>query len=1056
MNGAIAWMTRNPVASNLLMLTILFVGATSVLQVKQQTFPETSLDAVQIRVEYPGAGPDEIEQSILLRVEEQIAGVEGIRRVTSTAAENVGIVTAQLRTGADPAGALNEIKSEIDGLTNLPEGAGRPEVSELKSLSRALQLALYGNASEGSLKEMAERIKDDLTATDDVSFVEITGVRPYEISIEVDPVRLQSLGLSIPQVAQIVRRASMDLPGGSLQTSAEEILVRTEGQNYTQRDFEEIVVIGRPDGTQILLRDIAVVNDGFEDVDLVTRFNGERSAMIEVYRSADERVLDVVDATKTYIAEELVPSLPEGLAIEVWQDESKVLASRLNLLVRNAIMGLLLVIVALALFLNARLAFWASFGILTSFIGAFGLMLLLDVSVNVISVFGFILALGIVVDDAIVVGENIASEQDQGGDPVEATVQGVTRVMRPVIFAVLTTITAFAPLLFMPGPLGNLVGDIPTIVIIVLLISVVESLLILPKHLTHRSHKPGTPAGRALEWAQHAVDRGLRRFIDGPLDRAVRFAITQYGIVLATAVSLFVIMAGLVSSGTIKTIFFPAVEGDMITAVLELAPGTPTEQTVEAVAVLEQAGRETAAELQATLDNDHPPLVTNMFVRVGMASGAEGGPVGSGGSGVFQSHVAEVRIELVDAELRDLSSKVFEDAWRARVGEIPGARSLSFASEAFTLGKAVQVDLSADDPVALEQSVEDLKRELGTFAGVFDIADDLEDGKAELRFDLLPAATTLGLTLEDLARQVRAGYFGEEALRIQRGRDEVAVFVRLPEDDRNGLGDLADFQILTPKGTYVPLFEVARVTRGIAPVSITRRDGRRVVSVTAEIDETVATSGEVNAQLQAEVIPAIQQRYPGLEASFEGEQAEQAEAYDTLWRLGPIALFLIYCLLAIPFGSYVQPLVIMSAIPFGLLGALLGHLVFGIPLSIQSIFGIVGLSGVVVNDSMVLVDFINEQRRAGSPVHQAVLDGAKLRFRPILLTTITTFLGITPLMLEQSVQAQFLIPMAVSLGFGVLFATVITMLLVPSLLLWQHDLAAWVRNRSMQLSRTEA
>ncbi|MFT5143693.1 MAG: multidrug efflux pump subunit AcrB [Rhodothermales bacterium] len=1040
-------MARNKVAANLLMLVILFSGFLALKNIKQQTFPEASLDAIQVRVTYLGAAPEEIEQSVNQRIEEQIEAVEGVRRVTSVASEGVGIITAQLQVGTNASRALDDVKAQVDRITTLPVGAEKPEVQELTALSSVLQIALYGDVPERTLKELSEQIKDDLTKTDAISFVRLSGLRPYEISIEVDRASLERYGLSLPQVAAAVRQASLDLPGGRVETNDQEILLRTKGQNYRQRDFEEIVVLSRADGTRIRLGQIGTVRDDFQDVDLVTRFNGQPASFIKIFRTADERALDIVDAAKAYITNELEPSLPEGMAVGIWQDESRILRSRLELLIRNGIMGLILVVIALTLFLNTRLAFWTSVGIFVSFIGVFGLMILLDVSVNVLSLFGFILAIGIVVDDAIVVGENIASEQAKGGDPEEAAIRGVKRVSGPVIFAVLTTMAAFTPLLLVPGSIGKLLGDIPMIVILVLFISLIEVLFILPNHLSHRPHPHKSRVARFIDRVQQAVNRGLNRFVEGPLDSAVRFSIRRYGVVIATAFALLIISFGFVRGGYIKFSFFPQIEGDIVTARLELQPGTPGARTLSVTDFLEKSARDIARELEQDLAPDHPPLIKNVFVSVGEQPSLQGGPSATGSQGIFNSHVAEVSIELPEAETRDLASRVFEEAWRARVGEVTGAKTLTFTSQVIQLGSAVQAEMSSPDPEELDGAVDALKAELATFAGVFDVADDQEAGKQELQLDIKPEARTLGLTLDDMARQVRAAYFGEEALRVQRGRDEVRVYVRLPKDERDAIGDIAQYRIRTPSGGYVPLFEVAEVRTGSAPTAINRKDGRRIVAVTADVNTDVVAADEVIGQLEAEVIPAIQQRFPGVEVSFEGEQAEQADTVEALAIFFPLALFAIYCLLAVPFGSYIQPLIIMIAIPFGLIGALVGHLLFGLALGLLSIFGIVGLSGVVVNDSLVLVDFINEQRRNGKPMSEAILIGAKVRFRPIFLTTLTTFLGILPLILERSVQAQFLVPMAVSLGFGILFATTIILLLVPALTMWQYEATNWFKER---------
>ncbi|MEM1125817.1 MAG: efflux RND transporter permease subunit [Bacteroidota bacterium] len=1041
MTHLIRWMATNRVAANLLMLTLLCVGLASVFGVKQQTFPDITLDAVQVRVEYPGATPEEVEASVVQRVEDRIEGIEGIDQITSVASENVGTVTAELQRGAETTRVLEDIKAEVDRITTFPAEAEKPEVRALVAPSGVLKIALYGEAPERTLKELAERVKDDLTATDEISLVEVQGARPYEVSIEVSEATLQAYNLTLLDVATTVRRASLDLPGGSVETSGEDILIRTKAQNYSQQDFEEILLVSRSDGTQIRLGDVATVKDAFQDTDRLTRFNGQAAVFVHVSRTGDERTLDVADRVRTYLEEDLAPVLPAGLSYGIWQDESQVLGSRISLLMRNGLQGLILVVFALMLFLNTRLALWTSVGLFISFMGTFGLMVWLDVSVNMLSLFGFILAIGIVVDDAIVVGENIVAEGERGATPLAAAIQGTSRVAAPVTFAVLTTMAAFTPLLLVPGTMGKLVRDVPTIVIGVLVLSLIEVFFILPKHLSHATRSPRGPLGQGLSRAQAAVTRGLHRFVNGPLERSVRFSVQRYGLVLATAVALLTISLGVVLSGHIKFSFFPQIEGDAVRAQIELAPGSPVAQTQAVTARVEAAGQEVAGRLQETLAADHPPLIKNVFVRIGEASSQGGGA--AAGSG--QAHMAEVSIELVGAEERGVSSRVFEEAWRAELGEIPEARRLTIASEAVQFGSPVEVELSADDPAVLRAGVEALKTELRTFTGVLDVADDQEGGKRELQLDLRPHARALGLTVEDLARQVRAAYFGEEALRVQRGSEEVRVYVRLPEDERDALGDLNQYRIRTPQGGAVPLYEVATVDVGTGPASVKRRHGRSVVAVTANVDAAVVTGSEVTAKLTADVIPQLQDTYPGLVVRIEGEQREQTETLGALAVSFSLALFLIYVLLAIPLGSYVQPFIIMAAVPFGIIGALIGHLLFGLQLGMMSIFGLIGLSGVVINDSLVLVDFINEKRREGLPMTEAIVQGTKVRFRPILLTTVTTFLGILPLILERSVQAQFLIPMAVSLGFGILFTTVVILMLVPALATLQHDLVGAIQ-----------
>ena len=1051
MNRAIDWMARNGVAANLLMALLIVAGAFGAFTTVQEVFPEFSLDAVQVRVEFPGGSPEEIEESIVQRIEDRIEGIEGIDRITATAAENFGIVTAELTRTADAARARSDIKQEVDRITAFPEETEEPVVQELTNRRQALQVAIYGDVSERVLKEAAKRIKDELTSYPNLSYIEIDGVRDYEISVEVSRDALRAYDLTLPQVASLVRQGSLDLPGGEVETDEEQITIRTEGQNYTQQDFEDIVLLSRSDGTKVRLGDVATVEDGFEDSELITRFNDQPAAFLKIFRTGDEQVLQIVEQVREHLDAEVRPSLPAGMSVAIWQNDAENLQSRLDLLIDNGLLGLFLVIVALGLFLNPRLAFWTSVGILLSFIGTFAVMIWLGVSINLISLFGFILSIGIVVDDAIVVGENIFAEREAGKPPLQAAIDGTKRVGVPVIFAVLTTCAAFAPLLFVSGTLGKFLGDIPTIVITVLLLSLVEVLFILPYHLSEVvSEEEDEPSANAVaRWlreAREGVATQLRRFIEGPLERALQFATRSYGIVICAGVAALLLIGGLVGGGYVRFSFLPEVEGELVTAQLEMPVGTAAAQTARVTDYLERTGRETARELQAGLPEGHPDILRNTFVSVGRQPQANSGPDQSGTS-LVQASVAEVSFELIDPGEREVSAAAFEETWREKSGSLPSVRSLNFTSNVVQLGEPVSVELSAQSNEQLDAAVSALQDSLRQYGGVFDVKSDQQQGRREVELQMKPAARTLGLTLSDIAQQVRAAFFGAEAYRLQRGQDEVRVFARLPDDQRNALADINEYRIRTPSGSEVPLEEVAVATIGSGPAQINRRDGRRVITVTADVNEQIVTGQEVVSSLGATVLPSMQRVFPQMEYTFQGEQRQQREALGSLLIGFSIALFVIYALLAIPFRSYLQPLVIMSTIPFGWIGAILGHLLFNLPLGLLSIFGIVGLSGVIVNDALVMLDFANERRASGTKWADALVDAGKARFRPILLTSLTTFLGVFPIIIETSVQAQFLIPMAVSLGLGILFGTGVLMMIVPALAMLQRDLTAWVQTR---------
>jgi multidrug efflux pump subunit AcrB len=1047
MKAAVTYMAKNGVASNLLLVFLFAWGLVSLTSLVQEVFPEFSLDTIQISVLYPGATPEEVEESIVVKIEEQIEAVEGIKEITSTASEGLGVVSAELELGADVSRALDDIKAEVDQIVTFPEEAERPEVRELTNRQSVMRLAVFGDVSERTVKEVAYQVEDALSALDQVSYVETSAVRDYEISIEIPEARLRALNLTLAEVARRVRAGSLDLSAGTIETADEEVRVRTLGRNYDQADFEEIIVLSRPDGTNVRLGDIATVRDGFQDADLVTRFNGQQAALVEVYRTSDERVLDIVSAVREELDEEIVPSLPAGVDLEVWDNSAETLDSRLGLLLRNASLGLFLVLLFLTLFLDLRLAFWVAVGIGVSFVGTLGVMQILGVSINVISLFGFILAVGIVVDDAIVVGENIFAERESGTPPQESAVKGALRIRGPVTFAILTTVVAFTPLLFVPGTLGKILGAIPIIVISVLLLSLVEALFVLPYHLSNLPppHESGNNrVTRFFDRVQSRVDGQLKSFVNGPLERAVRFASRSPAIVVAGAVAMVILSAAMVPAGILRIQFFPEVEGDVVTARLELPEGTPIARTQALAERITAAGRRVAEELEADRPDDAPPLLVSVYETVGTQP-AGGGPGGGGGAGTLQANVAAVQVQLLDAETRDLSSQLFERRWREEVGPVPEARALTFASSIVGAGAPVQVELSHPDTDELERFGTRLEEELEEFEGVYDIQTDQDRGLRELQLTLLPAGRVLGLTLDDVARQVRSAFFGNEALRVQRGREDVRVYVRLPESERDAIADVERYRVRTPEGGEVPLVRVADVSFGLSPTTINRRDGKRVLTVTARTDPEVVTGQEVSDELRAGVLPELRSEEPRLTWQFGGEQEQQAESGAALGRGFLLAQVVIYALLAIPFQSYVQPLIIMAAVPFGIVGALLGHVLLDLPVGLLSLFGIIGLSGVVVNDALIMIDFINERRASGMDPSEAIVDGAKSRFRPIILTSMTTFLGVAPLVFEQSVQAQFLVPMAAALGFGILFATGVLMLVVPALTAIQIQVVTWLK-----------
>lgn len=1035
MNRIIEWFADNHVAANLLMIFIMLAGVITALSIKQEVFPQVDLDMVTVRVPYLGASPEEVEEGVLLRVEEAIQGIEGIKRINSSAVENSGSVMAEIATDADAREVLDEIKQAVDRIITFPDETEKPIINLAESTEQAIDVVLYGDVDERALKELAERVRDDLLAREGITQVNLVGTRAYEISIEVSEEALRRYGLTFDQVSAAVRRGSLDLPGGSVKTAAGEILIRTKGQRYTGEEMGRIVVLTAPDGTSVTLDRIAQVRDGFEDVDTRSSFNGKPAAVVSVFRVADQAILGVTDAVKEYVREH-AGGLPAGVTMDYLNDRSDIYRGRMNLMLKNGAIGLLLVFLCLALFLQPRLAFWVAMGIPISFLGGFWIIPGWGASLNMISMFAFIIVLGMVVDDAIVVGENIYTFRQRGLSRREGAVAGTLEVALPVFVAVTTTILAFFPLSQVEGMMGKFMGQVPIVVIAVLLVSLVESLLILPAHLSTipDSSIERKPHGWGILALQAKFANAFEFFIEKTYRPSLEYAVHHRAVVMAAAVASILLLAGFVGGGHIRFTFMPKIDADNLLCVINMPAGVPVEQT-EAVVAQALAGLEKLeAEVAAGRAPDAADVFLNSYATVGFQprGGASGGrPMTSSETAFAGAHKAEVNVELLASEDRNIPSNELVQRWRELTGPIAGAKSVVFSSNLFQGSNALEIQMSAEDPAVLTAAAERLKEALAGYPGVQDIDDSYEEGKHELKLTLLPAARTLGLTLQDLARQVRQGFYGDEALRIQRGRDDVRVMVRYPRDQRRSIGDLENMRVRTPDGAEVPFGQVAEVAGGRGFASIEREDRRRVVSVLADVDQKVTNAQEVMADLQRGTLPDLQAEFPSLRLSFEGEERDRMESLGSLRKGFAISLLLIYALLAVLFRSYAQPLIIMSAIPFGLLGAVLGHVLMGMDLTLLSMFGVVALTGVVVNDSLIMVDFINRHRDDGHGVRAAVLLSGVRRFRPIVLTSLTTFAGLTPMLLEKSMQARFLIPMAVSLGFGVLFATFITLVLVP-------------------------
>ena len=1049
MRGVIGWFARNGVAANLLMLFIVVWGVLAVTGMPIEVFPSMETQSVMVTVPYLGAAPEEVEQGVCLRVEEAVQDLEGVDTVRSTAAEGVGTVVIELESGADTREVLDEVKSRIDAITTFPEETEKPIIQEALIRRRVITVAVYGDVEERALKAVAEQVREGLSELPDITQVELDAVRPYEISIEVSEDTLRQYGLTFDEVVLAVRRSSLDLPGGAVRAREGEILLRTMGQAYRGTEYRDIVLRARPDGSRLVLGDIAEVTDGFAETDVTSRFDGQPVALVQVYRVGDQSALRLARQVKGFVAERSA-TLPPGLSMTTWLDDTVPLQDRLRVLLESGRLGLLLVFLVLALFLKLRLALWVSVGIAVSFMGALALLPYVDVTINVMSLFAFILVLGIVVDDAIVVGENIYRHFEMGKRGMRAAIDGARQVATPVTFSILTTVAAFSPLIYsMEGPSAAIARTIPLVVIGCLAFSLIESMLVLPNHLSHLTHRHGEGRRRGIHWGwsifqgffssrmKWVIERGYRPLIERALE--YRYA------TVAIAVAVFLITAGYIASGRMKFEFFPDVEADNAVVLLTMPQGTPAETTLAAVTRIEAAAFELEEELQR---EGHGDVFRHVMATVGSQPYAalvqQSGPTAGFQVAVAAPHQGEVNVELMSSRERTIRASEVVRRWRDKVGTVPDAVGVEYTASLVSFGAAVDVELTGTDLDELRAAGEEIKARLADYPGVFDISDSFRAGKREIRLELDPRAESLGLSLEALGRQVRQGFYGAEAQRIQRGRDDIRVMVRYPLEERETLASLEDMRIRTPTGAEVPFSFAGRADFGRGFATIQRIDRRRVLNITADVDPAVVTANEVVGDLQANVLPELLAGYPGINSSFAGEQQEQRQTFEGLFEALGVALIVIYALLAIPFRSYLQPMIVMSAIPFGLIGAVMGHFVVGINLTMLSLLGLIALTGVVVNDSLVMVDFINRRVAVGMKVQDAIRDAGAARFRPIVLTSLTTFVGLLPLLLERSFQAQFLVPMAVSLAFGVLFATAITLLLVPSLYAILNDFRSQV------------
>jgi len=1026
----IAWFTKNHVAANLLLVTLLLSGLFSLSsKIPLEVFPSFETDMISVGVSLRGATPEDVEQGVTIRIEEAVQDLEGIKQIFSRSSEGSGSVTIEVESGYDPRELLADIKSRVDAINTFPGDAEKPIVALAERKREVIAVTVSSDYGEKETREYAEKVRDQILRLPNVTQVELSGVRDYELAIEVSQDTLRQYSLSLAQISSAIANSSSDISAGNLKTEGGDVLISSKGQAYRKDEFASIVVKNQADGTIIRLGDIATIKDDFEETPVRTRFNGKQAAFIDVYRIGPQSAITVADDVKNYI-EEQQATLPRGFKLSYWDDDSELVKSRIATLTSNALQGGILVLALLTLFLRPAIAFWVFIGIPVSFMGAFIAMPIFGVTLNIMSLFGFILVLGIVVDDAIVTGENVYTHLKTAKSGEQAAILGTQEVATPVTFGVLTTVAAFLPLAFIEGARGALFAQIPVVVIPVLLFSLIESKFVLPAHLKYIKlrHQKGEPS--RLEAIQQRFADGFESAILKYYQPILNTALRHKLAAVSLFVGVFFIILTMITSGWTKFIFFPRIPSETVRVNLTLPTGTPFEVTNKYVIDMS----EKAQQLQDKYRD--PNTGESVILNILATTGGRGGASNSGA----------VRFEITPAEQResDIGSRELASEWRDLIGVIPGAESLTFRAEIGRSSDPIDVQLSGTSLTILQDVADNIKNRLTTYPTVFDIADSMSDGKEELRIELTQQGLALGLNRVNVAGQVRNSFFGSQVQRIQRGRDDVRVMVRLPIDERRSVADLQNILISTPDGGSVPLSHVATLTAGQSPSTINRIDRYRTLNVTADIEKNNTNMTVLQADL-AQYLDELMQQYPGVDYKLEGEAKEQRESFGSLaWAL-VFVFFIIYALLAIPFKSYMQPIIVMSVIPFGMIGAVVGHWIMGMDLTIMSLLGMLALIGVVVNDSLVLVDFINKKRSEGGDLIEAVKLAGASRFRPVMLTSLTTFIGLMPLLFEKATQAQFLIPMAVSLGFGIIFATFITLLLVPVNYMLMERFQGWFK-----------
>jgi len=1012
----ITWFAKNSVAANLLMLGIVAIGLFSMFKiVPLEVFPAFAKDEIRISMSLKGASPEDIEQSISIKIEEAINDLEGIKQIKSTSSEGKSTVKAEIESGYDLNELLNDIKSRVDAINGFPSEADNAVIEKTIHTREVIDVTLTSVYGEKELREYAQSLKTQLLQINGITQVELAGVRDFEMNVEISQATLLEYDLSITDVSTAINTSSMDLSAGNLKTSSGDILVRLKSQAYTKKDLAAIVIKKNIDGSALLLQDIAKITDGFEETALRARFNGKQAVFLDVYRIGNQSAIDVANKVKNFIKEKQ-EFLPKGYELSYWSDKSRIVKSRLNTLLDNAIQGSILIIILLTLFLRPAVALWVFIGIPVSFAGAFFVMPFFDITLNVLSLFAFILVLGIVVDDAIVTGENIYRHLGTSESGELAAINGTKEISVPVTFGVLTTVAAFAPLFFMEGNRSAIFTQIPYVVIPVLIFSLIESKLILPSHLKYVKLRHEKEKENSFDYYQRKFADGFEKSIIKYYKPVLALALKNKLSTILLFVSSLILIISLFIGGWSKFTFFPRVPGETVKVTLIMPTGTPFDVTNKHILYINKQ----AEILKKKYYNEEKQ--ESIIKNILSVTGGRGGASNSG----------RVHFQITAPEDRALkiSSAQLAKEWRKLIGTIKGAQSLEFRAEIGRSSSPIEVQLSGTSLSTLKEFSAKIKEHLKSYESVFDITDTLNNGKEEIRIELTKEGRYLGISKQEIASQVRQAFFGQEVQTIQRGKDEVSIMIRVPKNERQSLRDLDNLMLTTSANDKIPLSNLANLHIGSSPLSINRIDGLRTLNISADVEKENTNMTALKTDLKAYLEESVSQ-YPSINYTLEGEAREQEEAFNSLLYSLGFALLAIYILLAIPFKSYIQPLIVMSVIPFGVIGAVIGHWILGMNLTVLSLMGMLALTGIIVNDSLVLVDYINKQYKKTQDLTTAVLNAGIVRFRPVMLTSLTTFIGLLPLLFEKSTSAQFLIPMATSLAFGVLFATFTTLILVP-------------------------